>query len=75
VKISNLLIGPVNPIGEHGNARFIRNLFEKMFTSLSNRAAQDGLIEIDEFKEFTDLDVPTADPRKVALGFGPNQNL
>ena len=72
IKLKKYLVD-VNPIGEHGNARFIRNLFEKMFTSLSNRAAEDGVIEIDELKEFTDLDVPTAEPRKAALGFGPNQ--
>ena len=65
-------LADVNPIGEHGNARFIRNLFEKMFASLSNRAASDGVIEIDELKEFTHLDVPTAEPRKTALGFGPS---
>ena len=65
-------LADVNPTGEHGNARFIRNLFEKMFANLSNRAASDGVIEIDELKEFTDLDVPTAEPRKTALGFGPN---
>ena len=68
----NKYLADVNPIGEHGNARFIRNLFEKMFASLSNRAASDGVIEIDELKEFTHLDVPTAEPRKTALGFGPS---
>ena len=68
----NKYLADVNPIGELGNARFIRNLFEKMFANLSNRAASDGVIEIDELKEFTDLDVPTAEPRKTALGFGPN---
>lgn len=68
----NKYLADVNPIGEHGNARFIRNLFEKMFANLSNRAASDGVIEIDELKEFADLDVPTAEPRKTALGFGPN---
>ena len=66
-------LADVNPIGELGNARFMRNLFEKMFANLSNRAASDGVIEINELKEFTDLDVPTAEPRKTALGFGPNQ--
>lgn len=65
-------LADVNPTGEHGNARFIRNLFEKMFANLSNRAALDGVMEIDELKEFTDLDVPTAEPRKASLGFGPN---
>jgi hypothetical protein len=43
-----------------------------MFASLSNRAASDGVIEIVELKEFTHLDVPTAEPRKTALGFGPS---
>jgi SpoVK/Ycf46/Vps4 family AAA+-type ATPase len=69
----NKYLADVNPIGEHGNARFIRNLFEKMFANLSNRAASDGNIEIDELKEFTDLDVPTAEARKTPLGFGPAQ--
>jgi len=72
-KLSKYL-ADVNPIGEHGNARFIRNLFEKMFANLSNRAASDGIIEIDELKEFTDLDVPTAEARKATLGFGPAQS-
>ena len=67
----NKYLADVNPIGELGNARFIRNLFEKMFANLSNRAASDGVIEIDELKEFTDLDVPTAEPRKAAFGFKP----
>lgn len=67
----NKYLADVNPVGEHGNARFIRNLFEKMFANLSNRAASDGNIEIDELKEFTDLDVPTAEARKTTLGFGP----
>jgi hypothetical protein len=69
----NKYLADVNPVGEHGNARFIRNLFEKMFANLSNRAASDGNIEIDELKEFTDIDVPTAGARKTTLGFGPAQ--
>ncbi len=66
-------LADVNPTGEHGNARFIRNLFERMFANLSNRAAADGVMEIDELKEFTDLDVPAAEPRKTPLGFGPDR--
>ena len=71
VKLKKYL-ADVNPTGEHGNARFVRNLFEKMFANLSNRAALDGVMEIEELKEFTDLDVPTAEPRKASLGFSPN---
>ena len=66
-------LADVNPVGTHGNARFIRNVFEKMFANLSDRAAVDGVIESHELEEFNDLDVPTAEPRKAALGFGPNQ--
>jgi len=66
-------LADVNPTGEHGNARFIRNLFEKMFANLSNRAAADGVMEIHELKEFSELDVPAAEPRKTPLGFGPDR--
>lgn len=73
VKLKKYL-AEVNPIGEHGNARFIRNLFEKMFANLSNRAAADGIIEIDELKQFTEFDVPIVEPRRATLGFGPNKS-
>lgn len=54
---------------EDGNARFVRNLFEKMYLNLSNRAAADGHIEIHELTEFDVTDIPKVEKRKQTLGF------
>lgn len=57
------------PGGELGNARFVRNLFEKMFLSLSQRAAEDGQINLDEVTTFQIQDIPPIEARKQTLGF------
>lgn len=60
----------VKPTGELGNARFVRNLFETMYLNLSNRAANDGNIELHEVVEFEISDVPKPEEKKQTFGFG-----
>ena len=60
----------VKPSGEMGNARYVRNLFEKMYLNLSNRAASDGNIELQELVEFAVEDIPDPDGvKKPTIGF------
>jgi len=60
----------VRPSGEMGNARYVRNLFEKMYLNLSNRAASDGSIELHELVEFGVEDIPAPDGvKKPTIGF------
>jgi SpoVK/Ycf46/Vps4 family AAA+-type ATPase len=51
----------VKPSGDMGNARYVRNLFEKMYLNLSSRAADDGNIELHELVEFAVEDIPAPD--------------
>jgi AAA+ superfamily predicted ATPase len=60
----------VKPSGDMGNARYVRNLFEKMYLNLSNRAAADGNIELHELVEFGIEDIPAPDGvKKPTIGF------
>lgn len=60
----------VKPSGEMGNARYVRNLFEKMYLNLSSRAAADGNIELHELVEFGIEDIPAPDGvKKPTIGF------
>lgn len=60
----------VKPSGEMGNARYVRNLFEKMYLNLSTRAAADGNIELHELVEFAVEDIPAPDGvKKPTIGF------
>jgi SpoVK/Ycf46/Vps4 family AAA+-type ATPase len=59
----------VKPTGELGNARFVRNLFETMYLNLSNRAANDGNIELHEVVQFEVSDVPIPEEKKQSFGF------
>jgi hypothetical protein len=53
-----------------GNARYVRNLFEKMYLNLSSRAAADGNIELHELVEFAVEDIPAPDGvKKPTIGF------
>jgi hypothetical protein len=53
-----------------GNARYVRNLFEKMYLNLSARAAADGNIELHELVEFAVEDIPAPDGvKKPTIGF------
>jgi SpoVK/Ycf46/Vps4 family AAA+-type ATPase len=60
----------VKPSGDMGNARYVRNLFEKMYLNLSTRAAADGNIELHELVEFEVADIPAPDGvKKPTIGF------
>ena len=60
----------VKPAGDMGNARYVRNLFEKMYLNLSSRAAVDGTIELHELVEFAVEDIPAPDGmKKPTIGF------
>jgi SpoVK/Ycf46/Vps4 family AAA+-type ATPase len=60
----------VKPSGDMGNARYVRNLFEKMYLNLSTRAASDGNIELHELVEFAVEDIPAPDGiKKPTIGF------
>ena len=60
----------VKPSGDLGNARYVRNLFEKMYLNLSSRAAADGNIELHELVEFSVEDIPAQDEaKKPKIGF------
>ena len=59
----------VKPSGELGNARFVRNLFEEMYSRLSSRAAEDGNIEVGELKEFSVVDIPDMKIKRSVIGF------
>ncbi len=60
----------VKPTGDMGNARYVRNLFEKMYLNLSSRAADDGNIELHELVEFAVEDIPAPDGvKKPTIGF------
>lgn len=49
----------VNPTsGANGNGRYVRTMFDKMWSHMAVRAAADGLIEDHEMKEFLPEDVP-----------------
>ena len=54
-----------------GNARFVRNLFERMFKNMSTRAAEDGVIELDEIAELQIADLPPMEHfGGTQIGFG-----
>ena len=62
-------IEDVKPQGDQGNARYVRNLFEKMYLNMSHRAAEDGSIDLHEIVKFQSADIPAAEVRKQKLGF------
>lgn len=66
-------IEDAKPQGDQGNARYIRNLFEKMYLNLSHRAAEDGNIDLHEILKFESADIPKVEERKQSLGFSPNK--
>ena len=71
-QVKNALLGHItaaNPKGEHGNARYVRNLFEKMYLNLSHRAASDGQIDLHEIVEFDVVDIPVSEAKKSTFGF------
>ena len=66
-------IEDAKPQGDLGNARYIRNLFEKMYLNMSHRAAEDGNIDLHEILKFESADIPKVEERKQALGFSPKK--
>ena len=66
-------IEDAKPQGDQGNARYIRNLFEKMYLNMSHRAAEDGNIDLHEILKFESVDIPKVEERKQTLGFSPNK--
>ena len=66
-------IEDAKPQGDQGNARYVRNLFEKMYLNMSHRAAQDGNIDLHEILKFESVDIPKVEERKQSLGFSPNK--
>ena len=66
-------IEDAKPQGDLGNARYIRNLFEKMYLNMSHRAAEDGNIDLHEILKFESADIPKVEERKQSLGFSPNK--
>ena len=70
VKAVEKYFDEVKPAGDMGNARYVRNLFEKMYLNLSTRAAADGNIELHELVEFAVEDIPAPDGvKKPTIGF------
>ncbi len=67
-------IEDAKPQGDQGNARYVRNLFEKMYLNMSHRAAEDGNIDLHEILKFESVDIPKVEERKQTLGFSPNQD-
>ena len=67
-------IEDAKPQGDLGNARYIRNLFEKMYLNMSHRAAEDGNIDLHEILKFESVDIPKVEERKQTLGFSPNKD-
>lgn len=55
--------------GDGGNARYVRNLFESMFTQMSYRASLDGTVDIAEVTAFAVDDVPAAASDGKEFGF------
>jgi SpoVK/Ycf46/Vps4 family AAA+-type ATPase len=50
------------PVGEDGNGRFARNLFEKMFQNMTTRAMAPGSMPNADFNKFSVEDVPAFEP-------------
>lgn len=72
----NLLkhIEDAKPQGDQGNARYVRNLFEKMYLNMSHRAAEDGNIDLHEILTFHSEDIPQIEVRKSKIGFAPSED-
>lgn len=55
--------------GDGGNARYVRNLFETMFTQMSHRANLDSNVEIHEVTAFEVTDIAAAAHEESRFGF------
>jgi hypothetical protein len=68
------LFGLALNIGNFGNARYARSLFEQSYANLASRAVADGHIDPGEGDEILVEDLPPADPFTTAvhkIGFQP----
>jgi SpoVK/Ycf46/Vps4 family AAA+-type ATPase len=65
-------IDDAKPQGDQGNARYVRNLFEKMYLNMSHRAAEDGQIDLHEIVKFQSKDIPAVEVKKQRIGFTPH---
>jgi len=61
-------------IGNFGNARYARSLFEQAYANMATRALADGHIGLEEVEELLAVDLPPEDPFTTAsrrIGFRP----
>ena len=61
-------------IGNFGNARYARSIFEQSYANMATRALADGTIERNEVDELLVVDLPPDDPFTTAahkIGFRP----
>ena len=61
-------------VGNFGNARYARSLFEQSYANMATRALADGTIALDEVEELRVEDLPgpeTVDTSKRRIGFRP----
>ena len=61
-------------VGNFGNARYARSMFEQAYANMATRALADGLIEPPEVEHILVEDLPTTDPAASAkhrIGFHP----
>jgi stage V sporulation protein K len=61
-------------IGNFGNARYARSIFEQAYANMASRAVADGKIQPDEVDELIVADLPPDDPFTTAshaIGFRP----
>ena len=61
-------------VGNFGNARYARSLFEQSYANMATRALADGKIERTEVDELVEVDLPSDDPFMTAqhkIGFRP----
>ena len=61
-------------VGNFGNARYARSLFEQSYANMATRAVADGKIERSEVDELLVIDLPPDDPFTTAthkIGFRP----
>ena len=55
--------------GAAGNGRFVRNLFEDMFSHMAHRAMEDGVVEAHEVVAFQVDDIPKISQPSTSFGF------
>ena len=72
-RLGHLLLAALE-IGNFGNARYARSLFEQSYANMATRVLADGKIERSEVDELLVVDLPPVDPFPTAehkIGFRP----